>query len=70
LLLESYRSYKVCMGGCIDLLSCIYCMFVCICTNHFLDSDRYTLSSVSLRTVTSIGVYAFACKYPDLLLVW
>ena len=116
--MESYRSYKVCMGGCIDLISstvwlvsfiyfrsvnysliylcmkiAIYertyvCMYVCmyadvnyfvvVCMyvyilykNYFLvESDRYALSSVSLRTVTSIGQYAFQCKYPDLLLVW
>jgi len=45
------------------------CMYLCIYM-YFLKSDRYALSSVSLRTVTSIGAYAFECKYPDLLLVW
>jgi hypothetical protein len=38
--------------------------------NYFLEFDRYALSSFSLRTVTSIGQYAFASKYPDLLFVW
>jgi len=46
------------------------CMYVCMCKNHFLESDRYALSSVSLRTVTSIGENAFYGKYPDLLFVW
>ena len=48
----------------------VVCMYVCICKNHFLKSDRYALSSVSLRTVTSIGQSAFQGKYADLLLVW
>ena len=52
---------------------CMYvCMYVCmcLCMNCFLESDRYALSSVSLRTVTSIGYAAFYSKYPDLVLVW
>ena len=41
------------------------CMYMDMMQYLLLDSDRCL--SVSLRTVTYLGQYAFACKYPDLL---
>ena len=51
-------------------LSAFKTLSLCICKNHIFESDRYALSYVSLRTVTSLGEQAFAGLYPDLLLVW
>ena len=70
-----YVCMNVCMYVCmyVDVnYFVVVCMNVCmyVCMNYFLvKSDRYALSSVSLRTVTSIGLNAFNGKYPDLLLV-
>ena len=62
----------VCMYVDVNYFLVVYmyvCMCVCMQESFLVESDRYALSSVSLRTVTSIGEGAFESKYPDLLLV-
>ena len=45
-------------------------MYVLYMQESFLETDRYAVSSVSLRTVKFIGQSTFSGRYPDLLLVW